>query len=208
MNDFHISTYPLGPLATNTYLFSCVKTKEAAVIDPSWGSFDAVCEEINKGITLTKILLTHSHFDHIAEVSRFQQELSLPIYVHSLDAANVREPGSDGIVFPFLIHAAEPSVFLTEGNVITVGELTLEVLHTPGHSPGSLCYYCKTAQVLFSGDTLFRGTYGNTSFSTGEPNLMKGSLLKLCGLPLKTVVYPGHGGKTTLEKEASWIKTL
>lgn len=205
MIPFQILTFPLGPFATNTYIFICTKTREAVVIDPSFGAYEVVSKEKQK---LKTILLTHSHFDHIADAERISKEFTIPVAVHVLDASNLRSPGSDGLKLPFPISSIEPHLFLTEGMIFQVGDLTLKILHTPGHSRGSVCFYCPEEKILFSGDTLFQGTWGNTSFPTSQPDLMIPSLHRLVNeLPPETKVYPGHGESTTLEKESAWIKT-
>jgi glyoxylase-like metal-dependent hydrolase (beta-lactamase superfamily II) len=94
--------------------------------------------------------------------------------------------------------------FLIEGQKLTVGDLDIEVIHTPGHTPGGVCFYLPKEKVLISGDTLFRGTIGNLNFPTSRPDLMWGSLKKLAALPADTKVYPGHGGSTTIGAE-KWI---
>lgn len=97
-----------------------------------------------------------------------------------------------------------PDGHLADGQIITLGELTLHVIHTPGHSPGGVCFYLPAQETLFSGDTLFAGSIGNLSLPTAQPDRMWPSLKKLAALPKHTKVYPGHGGATRIDKE-SWI---
>jgi glyoxylase-like metal-dependent hydrolase (beta-lactamase superfamily II) len=200
-----ISTLPSGPLETNAYLVACPETKEAVLIDPAVESFEAVKKEItSKNLVLKKIILTHSHWDHIGDALECQKYFHAPLLVHPLDAPNLENPGSDGLPCWLPIDAAKPDALLNEGDTITFGHITLEVIHTPGHSPGGVCFYNEVSDVLFSGDTLFCGSIGNLSFSTCEPEKMWGSLKKLAKLPDCTVVYPGHGPKTTIGRE-SWL---
>ena len=199
--------FPSGPLATNTYVFACLKTNEAVLIDASLGSFDLVFHYLKQqDFKLKKILLTHSHWDHIADVAKFKGEYQVPVYVHALDAPNLQNPGADKIPFFCPIIGIKPDAFIEEGNEVICGELSLKVLHTPGHSPGCVCFYEASEQVLFSGDTLFKGAMGILSLPTSQPQLMQGSLQKLCQLPDQTKVYPGHGRETTIHAESAWIK--
>lgn len=193
------------PIETNAYLIACDSTRHAAIVDPGFGSFDSVkhfCEEQN--YQLKMVLCTHSHWDHIAEVFRFHNELRLPVYVHADDAFNLIQPGRDGLPMPFSIQGCQPTHTMVDGEEITLGHLSCKVLHTPGHSIGSVCFYFAQEAVLLSGDTLFKGTMGKTSFPTSSPEEMAHSLALLAQLPSATKVYPGHGPQTTIGAE-SWI---
>ena len=201
-----IKVFPSGPFSTNAYIVACESTREAAVIDPSPDSFENIHECLTKhNFNLKKILLTHSHWDHIADVRQFKEQYSVLVYVHSLDAPNLQKPGADGLPCWIQIEPVEPDVLLQEGMQIPVGKLLFNVLHTPGHSPGCVCFYDPQNQILFSGDTLFQGTIGNLSFPTSQPDLMWESLEKLNHLPKNTRVLPGHGSETTLEVESDWL---
>ncbi len=201
-----IQIFPSGPFSTNAYVAACEQTREAAIIDPAPDSFSAICAFVEfRELTCRKILLTHSHWDHIADVQRLKEQYGVPVYIHSLDAPNLRQPGADGLPCWLNIPGVEPDVLLKEGLVVPVGNLTFQVIHTPGHSPGSICFYEPQQHVLFSGDTLFKGTIGNLSFPTSQPDLMWPSLDKLSRLPQQTRVFPGHGPETTLAAESTWL---
>ncbi|MFA6916014.1 MAG: MBL fold metallo-hydrolase [Parachlamydiales bacterium] len=196
------------PIDTNAYVIGCKVTKHAAIIDPGMGSFEFTRTFLEKqGYTLKMVLCTHSHWDHIAEAARFQEECGVPIYVHKEDAFNLIHPGQDGLPFPFPIQECTPNHLMNDGDQISLGELTLQVIHTPGHSRGGVCFYFPNENVLFSGDTLFKGTMGKVSFPTSDPMKMKGSLIRLSQLPKITRVYPGHGPETTIGQE-TWINKL
>ena len=200
-----IQTFPSGPLSTNTYLVACLETKEAALIDASPECTEQVLACIDAyQLTCKKILLTHSHWDHIAEVSHIQKKLDVQVYIHSLDVPNLVKPGADGLPCWIPFPSIQPDVLLGEGDSIAIGQLTFKVIHTPGHSPGSVCFYSDQNAVLFSGDTLFKGSMGNLSFPTSQPAFMWASLAKLVKLPSQTKVYPGHGPLTTIGEE-SWL---
>lgn len=204
-----LETFPLGPAETNTYLLGCSKTKQCVVIDPAQGSYSAIHKVVKqKGVSLEKILLTHSHWDHIVDVAEFKSKDGLPILIHAEDAGNVQNPGTDGLPLFFPVAGALPDEYLDEGDEVRVGELKIVVLHTPGHSPGAICYYIPEEKVLFSGDTLFAGAIGNLSFPTSRPDLMPETLHRLSKLPKEVKVYPGHGEPTTIGKEKATFHYL
>ncbi len=201
-----IQVFPSGPFSTNAYVVACPNKREAAILDPAPNSFTDIQTFLtNQNLKIQKILLTHSHWDHIADVTSFKEKYAIPVYIHSLDAPNLQQPGVDGLPCWLSIPAVQPDVLLEEGMQVAVGELTFQVMHTPGHSPGSVCFYEPQQQVLFSGDTLFKGTIGNLSFPTSQPSLMWPSLAKLAQLPPQTRVFPGHGPATTIESESAWL---
>lgn len=200
-----IQAFPCGPFETNAYIAACPKTKKAAIIDPAPASASVLTEFLTANqLTAEKILLTHSHWDHIADAAKLKKSLNIPVYVHALDVPNLQKPGSDQLPCWIAIEGIEPDGLLDEKSKITVGDLEFEVIHTPGHTPGSLCLYCQNEGILFSGDTLFRRSIGNLSFPTSQPELMWSSLDKLSRLPAETKVYPGHGPATTIGKK-EWL---
>jgi hydroxyacylglutathione hydrolase len=182
-----IRVFSSGPLGTNAILIGCKKTKYAA-----------------EHLVIKKILLTHSHWDHIADAHLLKEKTGALLFVHSLDAPNVIKPGSDALPLFFPIKGVQPDGFLEEGKAIDLGHLHIEVIHTPGHSPGGVCFYLKDQNVLISGDTLFRGSIGRLDLPTGKAPLMWKSLEKIQALPPQTRVIPGHGEETTLANE-SWL---
>ena len=200
-----IQTYPSGPFATNTYIVSCPRTKECAIIDAPPDSSAAVISYISANhLVPSKILLTHSHWDHIAEVSTLKKHYGIPVFIHADDRGNLENPGSDRLPCWIEFPSIQPDGLLKEGDSIKIGDLHFVVIHTPGHSPGGICLYDADQKILFSGDTLFRGTIGNISFPTSSSKLMWESLKKLSKLPKETRVYPGHGGMTTIGSEP-WL---
>lgn len=200
-----IYKFPFGPLETNALLIGCPETKLGAVVDPSLGSCGAILAKANDlEIKIEKILLTHSHWDHFADAHAVKEKTGAPVYVHFLDAKNIEHPGSDGIPLFFPIHPISADHFVNEGDVVKVGNLQFQVIHSPGHSPGSVCYYLPERHLLISGDTLFQGSIGNLHLPTAEPNQMWSSLEKLAKLPPETRVIPGHGGETTIGQE-NWL---
>lgn len=202
----YIKAFPSGPFSTNAYVVACSVTRDAAIIDPAPDSFPEIQKFLDEErLKARKILLTHSHWDHIADVEQFKKHYAVAVYVHPLDAPNLQRPGSDGLPCGQSIPAVQPDVLLEEGMPVTIGMMTFYVLHTPGHSPGSVCFYSPGQHVLLSGDTLFQGTIGNLSSPTSQPSLMWPSLDKLAQLPPETRVLPGHGSETTIAAESSWL---
>lgn len=200
-----VQNFPSGPFETNAYVVACPATHQAAIVDPAPSSFESIKSYITQHqLTVDKILLTHSHWDHIADTAALKKYYHLPVFIHPQDAPNLEQPGSDGLPCWIPIEGVKPDIFLNEHDKIPVGNVIFEVIYTPGHTPGGVCFYAKEQRVLFSGDTLFRGTIGNLSFPTSKPALMWSSLDKLAKLPPETIVYPGHGPATTIGAE-SWL---
>ena len=187
----NITILQLGALQTNCYIVS--DGTVCAVVDPG-DSGDRVADWLeSQDLTPLCILLTHGHFDHVGGAAALQRRYpGIEIYVHEADTqltANL----SRGLVW---------TKHYGEGDTVTVGAMTFRVLHTPGHTPGSVCLLC--GDVLFSGDTLFAGSCGRTDFPKGSHSRMKQSLARLAALEGDLRVLPGHGGETTLERERKY----
>lgn len=198
--------FPFGPLETNAILVGCPETKKGAVIDPSYGSMGAILDKAKEhDLKIEKIILTHSHWDHFADAYGIKSKTGADLYVHPLDAKNIESPGSDGIPLFVPIQPVKPDQFLNEGDIIMIGNLKLEVIHSPGHSPGGVCLYFPEEHLLISGDTLFHGSIGNLQLPTANSEKMWISLEKLSKLPPQTRVIPGHGDETVIGNE-SWLK--
>ncbi len=202
-----IQVFPAGPAATNAILCACTRTKQAALFDPAHGSGVLIIKHLSdKAYALNGIYLTHSHWDHIADIFALREKFPhVPVFVHKADAGNLQEPGSDGLPCPLTIPPIEPTGYLEEGSEFDLGDVRWHVMHTPGHTPGGVCFYAKEEGVLISGDTLFKGSIGNLSFPTAQPERMWPSLKRLAQLPSNTRVIPGHGEETTIGQEA-WLE--
>jgi glyoxylase-like metal-dependent hydrolase (beta-lactamase superfamily II) len=194
---------PLGPLQTNCYLVACQETMKAAVIDPSWNGRHIATLAVERGYTITHILLTHSHFDHVGGLAELKEEVDVPIYIHPEAVQMLAYATESAARFNLTLPTPPPaSDMLAEGDVIEVGQLKLEVLFTPGHAPGHVCFYIKEYNVLLDGDVLFQGSIGRTDLPGGDyPLLMKSIEEKLLPLPDETAVLSGHGPTTTLGQE-------
>lgn len=202
-----LAVFPSGPFDTNAYVLNCPKTKIAAIIDPAPESSEKIIRYIEKNdLTPEKILLTHSHWDHIGDAAPLLKHFgNIKTLIHKLDAPNLENPGADRLPCWIDIEGVTPDHFFNEGDKIELGSLLLEVIHTPGHTPGGVCFYLPHEKMLISGDTLFKGTIGNLSFPTSNANLMWQSLKKLAKMPAETKVFPGHGPSTTIGAE-TWLE--
>lgn len=205
----HIEWFASGPLHNNTYLVMSTSSEDAVVIDPGPQSANRLIDmALSRGKTVSAIWITHSHWDHIADCSSIAQQCHAPIMAHRLDIENLLHPGSDGLALWVPVPPVASPTPLNDGDMLHVGPSAWRVIHTPGHSPGSICLYNSEEGILFSGDTLFHGTMGNCSFPTSSPFLMGQTLEKLCSLPPETRVFPGHGLSTTIGNELSWMRLI
>lgn len=191
----------MGALGANCYLLSCPETKKVAVIDPGADGKGIYRWILEKGYTVEFILLTHGHFDHIGGVNDLRELCQGKVGIHKGDAAMLTDGKRNFSALMGSAFETQPADFLIEdGQVLTVGQLSVTVLATPGHTPGGVCFL--TPEGLISGDTLFEGTVGRTDFPGGSmEQLLDGIEKKLMVLPDETRVYPGHGSDTTIGRE-------
>jgi glyoxylase-like metal-dependent hydrolase (beta-lactamase superfamily II) len=194
---------PLGPLQTNCYILACTVTNQAAVIDPSWDG-RAILARINKeGWTVSHILLTHTHFDHVGALAELKELTGAPIYVHAEATEMLKRAPAAAALWGFTLDPPPaPDCFLDDGQKLQVGELEVEVLFTPGHAPGHVCFYLPAHAALFDGDVLFQGSIGRTDLPGGDYDLLMSTIKeKIMLLPDETVVLSGHGPATTIGYE-------
>lgn len=193
----------VGPLACNCYVVGDSETKDAIVIDPG-GDTRAIIHAINKhGLKVTAVVATHTHFDHVLAAEDIRQATGAPFFVHEDDMALLGWLGPSLQMFMGVVEpptAPTVDVEVVEGDQLSAGGLILTVMHTPGHSPGSISLLAP-GEALFSGDTLFAGSIGRTDLPGGDYEAeiasIKQRLLPLGDLP----VYPGHGPSTMLDRE-------
>ncbi len=191
---------PVGGMQANAYILFEPERDDALVIDPG-AEAEAIRIALG-GRQLAGILLTHGHVDHIGAVSALRGE-DAPVYIHEADAAMLTNPNlSLAAMVGERSGQGEPDFCVEEGE-LTVAGVTLEALHTPGHTRGSLCFRCGDA--IFTGDTLFRAGVGRTDFPGGDWHTLRSSLDRLLALPDGLAVLPGHGPATTIGDERGRI---
>jgi glyoxylase-like metal-dependent hydrolase (beta-lactamase superfamily II) len=181
-DDIQIEKHELGPFGTNSYLLICQKTGDSVIVDAP-GDADKVLKRL-EGTHPKYILMTHNHMDHVGALADLKSALNVPLAAHAEDSGGL---------------PVRPEQFLNDGDTISCGENQLSVLHTPGHTPGSLCFL--TGSYLISGDTIFPGGPGKTWSPDDFKKIIESLTNKIFTLPDETQLYPGHGDSTIVKKE-------
>jgi hydroxyacylglutathione hydrolase len=202
MEGLKLESFSLGPLGTNAYLLSKPDENKGIIIDPGMNP-KPLLKRI-EGMQIEAILLTHAHFDHIGGVDEIRKLKGCPIYLHDAEADWLTNPKNNGSTkYPELggpIETDPAEYALDEGQVLKMLGVEIKVFHTPGHSPGSVSFLL--GSHLFGGDVLFRMSVGRTDLPGGRSQDLLNSIHgKLFKLPEETVVYPGHGVRTTIGYE-------
>jgi len=180
--NLQIEKFELGPFGTNTYILTCRKTNACVVVDAP-GEADKILGQL-KGMNAKYILMTHNHMDHTGSLAELKAALNVPVAAHAADADRLPIPCDK---------------LLKDGDTIAFGEIRLDVLFTPGHTPGSLSFH--TANYLISGDTLFPGGPGKTGTPADFRTIIESLTQKIFLLPGDTQIFPGHGVAAILKKE-------
>lgn len=190
---------PTGMLASNCYLVG--DSGEGAVIDPGADSRDILKMVEEAGVKVKYIILTHVHLDHICSVDRVREKTGAKVAVHEADAAALLDSRTNGSTLFGLDNTfGKADILLKDGDILELGGLKLEIIHTPGHTPGGICI--KAGNSVFTGDTLFRMSIGRTDLGNGDYDDIMVSLKdRLMKLDDDTVVYPGHGASSTIGYE-------
>lgn len=198
-----VVTRESGPVLTNGYLMAD-DNRNAVIIDTPlgiWELFKPIIEE--KELELKAILLTHSHWDHTFESNSISKENKIKVYVHQADLYRILEPNKHTVFkLPFTIDAVEDYETISDGDILAFGDIKLQVIHTPGHTEGGVCYVDEKNKFIFTGDTLFKGSIGRTDLPGGDTEQLFNTIrTKIISLPQDFLIYSGHGPITTIEKE-------
>ncbi len=194
----------IGPLATNVHVLADPRSREAIAIDTATPCLAWIAEELAaRDWTLKLIVSSHGHWDHIGDNAAVAEHTGADVAVHPLDRDRLEHPRPT--FAPFEIPPSVPAVELAEGGEVRFGSIRLRVLHTPGHTEGSVCLLEPDAGLLFSGDTLFQGGWGRVDLPGGDPDAMVASLGRLLDLEDGVSVFPGHGAETTIGRERPWL---
>lgn len=194
---------PLGPIQTNCYVIS-TEAKQAIIFDPGMDPqplLDYVAD-----LNVQAIILTHAHFDHIGGLEEVRSQTGAPVYIHSEEQHWLNSPEHNGsarwpmVIDPLVCKPAEYE--LQDAQTLNIAGVTMQIFHTPGHSPGSVSIYLPEAKLVIAVDTLFQGSVGRTDLPGGDFDILANSIKqKLFTLPEQTEVYPGHGEPTTIKLE-------
>ncbi|HIF9204392.1 TPA: MBL fold metallo-hydrolase [Photobacterium damselae] len=195
---------PVTPFQQNCSIVWCDKTNQAAIIDPG-GDINVIKQTVQElGLTVTKLLLTHGHLDHVGGTEPLAQELNVPVIgPQKEDIFWLQGLPRQSEMFGFpMTEAFDPTQWLEDGDTVTVGEEVLSVLHTPGHTPGHVVFFSDSAKVAFVGDVLFNGGIGRTDFPRGDYQTLINSIKgKLWPLGNDVTFIPGHGPSSTFGRE-------
>jgi hydroxyacylglutathione hydrolase len=197
----------VGPAGTNVHILADARSGEAIAIDTAIPSLAWIGDELAaRSWSLKLIVSTHGHWDHVGDNAAVADHTGAAIAIHPLDAHRLTDP--QPIWAPFEIPPSVPAVDLAEGGEIRFGAIRLSVLHTPGHTEGSVCLLATDEGLLFSGDTLFAGSFGRVDLPGGDAEAIVESLARLAGLEDVLEVLPGHGPATTIGRERPWLEWI
>jgi len=201
-----IEVAAFGPWGTNAYLVWDGRSSDALVLDPGMGAAQPLMERVAaNGLRLHVVANSHGHIDHIFDNGPLVRASQAPLAIHPDDAYRLEGKNNYG----FEVERSVASRDLREGEQLRIGDLVFDILHTPGHTEGSVCLYEERRALLLSGDVLFAGSYGRTDLPGGNDEQMVASLARLSReIPPAVRVLPGHGPETTLERELPWLRRL
>ena len=205
MSRMNIKYMVRGMVSTNIYLVQNTDTQEIFVVDPADDAEGIAAAVDEMGGTLAAILLTHGHHDHILAVDALREKYGVPVIAHELEQAVLGDPSLNLSASHGFTCAVAADRLVKEGDILEIAGFSVRVLHTPGHTAGSSCYYIEDEKVLFAGDTMFCGSYGRTDFPTGSMQDMEESIRRLLTeLPDDVAVCPGHESFTSIEFEKKY----
>ena len=199
-----IITIETGPIPTNGYLLIDKKNKKGLIIDTPMDSANLFLTNINEqDIQIDGILLTHSHWDHTADSHLLSNLTNAPVFIHANDEYRLVNPNKNTIWdLPYTLEPHKPEKYLENKQLISCGEILLEVRYVPGHTEGSVCFYEKNEKVIFTGDTLFNSSIGRTDLPGGSFELLINSInTQILNLSDEILIYPGHGHSSSVGNE-------
>ena len=207
----HTRIFQFNPLGTNCMVLWADGSRFCTVTDPGMSSEEGEKELLDflsrEGLTPDAILLTHGHFDHVWGVERLLAHFPVPVYMHPADKPILANGGSAfrGMENFKMLRHDFPTADVADGDVVSSGGVDWKVIHTPGHTPGGVCYWSQEDNLLMSGDTLFAGSIGRTDLMGGDYDALMASIKdKLLNLPGETDVLPGHGQPTSIAREGMY----
>ena len=188
---------PVGPLVMNATLVMDIKSRETIFFDPG-DEIEMILDIANKEkMNIVRLIATHCHVDHIAGANLAMEKLQLPLEISPLGKDMLGKVGPIAAAFGYAVSNIKEGGYLDESNLVKIGNSEFRILHCPGHSPDSLCFYTKG--ILIGGDVIFRGSLGRTDLPGGSTEQLMNSITeKIYPLPDKTIIYPGHGHETEL----------
>jgi glyoxylase-like metal-dependent hydrolase (beta-lactamase superfamily II) len=205
-----VATLPVGMIQTNCYVVGCGDTQEGVIIDPGGHPQRILAEVERHGFSIKYVLNTHGHFDHTDGNGAIVEATGAPLALHPLDLPLLQASGGAALFGLQADASPAPDLELHDGDELEVGTLRFQVLHTPGHTPGHVCFYEPAEGALFDGDVLFYRGVGRTDLEGGSWQQLMDSIRRvLLALPDQTIVYSGHGPATTIgdEKQLNpWLR--
>ena len=192
-----------GVAATNCFVIADDATKQAVLFDAPDHTVSPLLDQIDKrGWTLIGLWLTHGHFDHTADHKVVSDRFpNAKVLIHQLDEPKLINPNMTRFQLPFTIPPRKADAYVTDGQRLSIGELKVEVLHTPGHSPGHVMYYLPSENTIVGGDLIIGGSVGRTDLPDSKHSDLEQSIRRVMKLPLETRLLPGHGSISTLREE-------